>query len=78
MADKLIEIFADELMVDPSTLNGDSSPENTENWDSLANMRLVAAIEEGFNVRLSTGDMMKMRTIDIVRTVLKQKGVDIA
>lgn len=78
MADKLIEIFADELMVDPATLSGTSSPENTENWDSLANMRLVAAIEEAFNIRLSTGDMMKMRTIDIVRSVLKQKGVDVA
>ena len=78
MADKLIEIFADELMLDPDALDGSTSPENTPAWDSLASMRLVAAIEEEFDVRLSTADIMKMQTIDIVRSVLKKKGVEIA
>jgi len=77
MADRLIVLFADELMVDADTLTEDSTPDNTENWDSLAAMRLVAAIEEEFDVILSTAEIMKMRSIAIVKEVLQGKGVDV-
>ena len=77
MTDKVIEIFADELMVDPSELNEDSNPDNTESWDSLASMRLVAAFEEAFDIRLSTAEILKMRTIGIVRSILIEKGVEL-
>ena len=40
-------------------------------------MRLVAAIEADFNVRLTTKEIMKMRTIGIARAVLKEKGVTV-
>ncbi len=75
MADKLIELFADELGVDPSELSDESNPESVERWDSLAAMRLVAAIESEFNVTLSGKEVMKMRTIGIAREVLLGKGV---
>ena len=68
-------VFAEELGVDPGTLSEESSPETVEQWDSLAAMRLVAAIEEEFGTRLSTGEIMKMRTIGIARAVLADKGV---
>ncbi|MFZ5617949.1 MAG: acyl carrier protein [Pseudomonadota bacterium] len=77
MTDRLIELFADELMVDAALLNDDTNPDNTEQWDSLAAMRLVAAIEEAFEVTLSTAEIMKMRSIGIVRRVLASKGVTI-
>lgn len=77
MADRLIEIFSDELMLDAQALNDETCPDNTEEWDSLAAMRLVAAIEEAFEVRLSTAEIMKMRSIGIVRSVLAGKGVKI-
>lgn len=75
MTDRLIELFADELMVDAADLNDETNPDNTEQWDSLAAMRLVAAIEETFDVTLSTAEIMKMRSIGIVRKVLAEKGV---
>lgn len=77
MSDRLIELFADELMVDAASLNDDSNPDNTEEWDSLAAMRLVAAIEEAFEITLSTAEIMKMRSIGIVRQVIASKGVEI-
>ena len=77
MTDRLIELFADELMVEAAGLNDDTNPDNTEEWDSLAAMRLVAAIEETFAVTLSTAEIMKMRSIRIVRKVLSEKGVEI-
>ena len=76
MSDKLIALFAEEFQVDPSILNDNSSPDTIEAWDSLAAMRLVAAIEETFDVQLSTGEIMKMRTIGIARSVLQGKNID--
>ena len=38
---------------------------------------VVAAIEETFTVTLSTAEIMKMRSIATVRTVLTGKGVSI-
>lgn len=75
MSDRLVKIFAEELDVDAAELNDDSSPDNVASWDSLAAMRLVAAIESEFDVRLSTKEIMKMRSIGIARSVLREKSV---
>ena len=50
MSDALIQLFAEILQIDPTDLNEDSSPDNVKQWDSLASMELVAAIEEKFKV----------------------------
>ncbi len=73
--DPLLSVFADGLGVDVGTLSEDTSPENTSAWDSLAAMTLVALIEGQFDVRLSTREIMKMQTIGLARSVLRDKGV---
>lgn len=77
MSDKLIDLFADVLEVDAGTLNEESAPENVESWDSLAAMHLVAALEETFDVQLSTKEIMKMGSVGLARATLKEKGVDV-
>jgi acyl carrier protein len=73
--DHVVEVFAATLDVDPSSLNDDSSPDNTAMWDSTAAMALVAGIEERFNIELTTREISAMRTIGLVREVLRRKGV---
>jgi acyl carrier protein len=77
MGDPLIELFAEVLQVDRAQLNEDTSPQNTSQWDSLAAMALVAAIEEKFNVRLSTKQIMKMSTIGRARQALQSMSVPV-
>ena len=77
MSDKLIAVFAEVLEVDASTLNDDSSPDNVEQWDSLAAMHLVAAIEDTFSTQLSTKEIMKMSSIGLARKALQDKGIDV-
>jgi acyl carrier protein len=77
MSDVLIQLFAEVLQIDPAGLNDNSSPENVKQWDSLAAMDLVAAIEERFNVRLSTKEIMKMSTIGLARKTLQSKNVTV-
>jgi acyl carrier protein len=75
MSDALIQVFSEVLQVDPGQLTDESSPENLRAWDSLAAMRLVAAIEEKFHVQLSTREIMKMSSIGRARKTLQSKKV---
>jgi acyl carrier protein len=75
VGDRLIDLFAEGLKVDASGLSEDTSPQNTPQWDSLAAMSLVTLLEDTFEVRLSTREMMKMNSIGAARSVLESKGV---
>ncbi len=75
MSDTLTDLFARCLDVRASDLSEESSPDNTPEWDSMAAVQLVTEIEATFTVQLRTRDIMKMRTIGLARTVLRDKGV---
>ena len=75
MANRVATIFGEVLGIDPEQITDDSSPENTPQWDSLQAMNLVVAIEEAFDLRLSTREIISMRTVGLVRKVLTAKGV---
>jgi acyl carrier protein len=77
MDDTLVQLFAEVLEVDPAGLNDDSSPDNVREWDSLAAMKLVVAIEGKFNVKLSTKEIIKMSTIGRARKALQNKSVKV-
>jgi len=77
MSDTLIELFAEVLQVEPKALNDNSSPDNVSQWDSLAAMHLVAAIEDKFKITLSTKEIMKMSTIGLARKTLQEKNIKV-
>lgn len=75
--DVLISLFAEVLQMPAAELDDDSSPETVKRWDSLAAMALVAAIEERFDVQLSTKQIMKMNTIGRARKALQAMKVSV-
>lgn len=75
MSDKLIELFSQGLGLPAEDLSDNTSPENTAQWDSLAAMSMVTLIEDGFETRLKTKDIMRMRSIGLAREVLAEKGI---
>lgn len=74
--DVILQLFCDTLEMPIQELSDDTSPENTSKWDSRRSMELVALVEETFDVELTTKEIMKMRSIGIVRDVLRAKGVE--
>ena len=73
--ERVLCIFSDILGIDHKRISDDTSPENTPEWDSLAAMNLVSAVEEEFQINLTTTDIMKMRSIAIVKKVIAEKEV---
>lgn len=76
MSDRLFELFSKALELPANELSDETSPTNTPEWDSLAAMELVASIEDTFDVRLKTSEIMRMRSIGRARALLRTKGVE--
>jgi acyl carrier protein len=76
MSDRLLDVFSRCLDIPAANLDDEISPGNTPAWDSLAAMELVTAIEDDFDVRLKTSEIMKMRSIGLARSVLRANGVE--
>ena len=76
MSDRLLDVFSQGLRTPVSQLSDDTSPSNTPAWDSLAAMEMVVLLEDAFDVRLKTSEIMKMRSIGLARNVLRSKGVE--
>lgn len=47
-----------------------------EEWDSVAHMRLVAEIEDVFDVMLETEDVIGMSSYQVTKKLLAKYGVD--
>lgn len=71
---EVIAIAADIFRCPPADLRPASEPRTTLGWDSLAQMGLIAAVEQRFDVRLTARDVLRVRRlehlIDVVRARL--------
>ena len=72
---RVARVFSNVLNIPVDQVSDSTSPENTPQWDSMAAMNLALALEDEFDVRLSTKEIVSMRTVAIVRRVLNAKGV---
>ena len=59
---KLKSIFAESLGIDESTVTDTLAYAMIPQWDSVAHMALIAAIEEGFDIMIDTEDVIDMST----------------
>lgn len=60
---KLIEIIAEQLGVDESTIDDDSNLVNDLGADSLDTLELVMTLEEEFKVEISDSEAEKLETV---------------
>lgn len=73
MENRIISVMASVLGVNQSTINDDTSPDTIEGWDSLKHLNLVVAIEEEFNINLSSEEVGEMMNYKLIRLIIKEK-----
>ena len=71
--DALRQIFSDMFDAKPEEISGDSSPDTLLQWDSLGHIRLIAALEERFELTIPPDDQVEMLTFELVGDVLEEK-----
>lgn len=78
MADeqKLQEVFSEALGIEvESTDWGTLAYRGIDEWDSIAHMALVAAIEDEFGIMIDTDDVIDMSSFNESKRILGKYGV---
>lgn len=60
METQIREIIADILDVKESEIDNEFSPESTNTWDSMNNLRLITAFEDEFDIKLTMEEIQGM------------------
>jgi len=75
MTGRVEKLFAQVLRMPVGAISDGSSPDNTPRWDSTSAIDLTLAIEDEFNIRLTTKEITAMRSVALVKKILAGKGV---
>lgn len=69
----LQEIFRDILDLDNLVLEDETSASDIEEWDSLAHINLVVAIEREYNIKFALGELQDLKNIkDMIKLIEKK------
>jgi acyl carrier protein len=69
-----MKIFAEILEVPAASLSDQSSPENTEGWDSAKSMEIVVTIEEAVGAEFTADELDRMSSIGAIKQILTNRG----
>ncbi len=69
---KLVEIVAELFDLDPAAVDDGLTPEDVELWDSMNHLRLVSAVEEEFQIKLSMQEIESIRSLAVLRALVEQ------
>ncbi|MGH6918689.1 MAG: acyl carrier protein [Geminicoccaceae bacterium] len=73
MNDKLTEIVAELFDLELAAVNDALTPEDAELWDSMNHLRLVSAVEEEFEIKLSMKEIESIRSLATLRALVEQR-----
>ncbi len=72
--DQVMQTIAETLNVPLSTINKDSAAENMDIWDSFAQVNLMMALEQTFDITLEVEDFMKLNSVTSITTFIKKNS----
>jgi acyl carrier protein len=62
-------VFNDESL----TLDNEMSANDREDWDSVAHLNLIFAIEEAFGISFAGSEISKLRNVGELETLIRMK-----
>ena len=74
----LEQIFADSLAINLSDISDELTYQIIPQWDSVAHMTLIAAVEDEYGIMLDTDDSIDMSSVGKAKAILQKYGVEIA
>ncbi len=74
---KLKQVFATVFELSDDTVFEDLRYREIERWTSVGHMRLVAEIEETFDVMLETDEILDMSSFEKTKAILSRHDVEI-
>jgi len=75
--EKLTQIHRKILKKPELVLHDELTARDVDTWDSLAHLTLIIAIEQSYNIRFESEEIILIRNIGDMKTLLCAKGVEI-
>jgi acyl carrier protein len=69
----LQQIFRDVLDDPRLQITRESSAQTVKDWDSLAHINLVSAIEQEFQIRFALGELAELKNVGDMIDLMEQK-----
>lgn len=63
------EVFDDESIV----INNDTTSTDIEDWDSLAHIHLVVALEQRFKIKFALGESLTLKNVGEMIDLIEEK-----
>lgn len=63
MRDKIIQIIEETLKAAPGTITADTKIEDVEEWDSLAHVMILGALEEQLGLSIPLEEAIEMTSV---------------
>lgn len=60
----IIEVFNDILDLEEGQLTLESSPLDIDEWDSMASVNIIVALEEEFEIKFKLEDIQDVKTVN--------------
>ena len=70
---RLRRVFSQVLGLSAEAVGDATAPDNTAQWDSLAHLRLVMAVEGEFGVTIPAEQIMDMISFKIARLMVEEQ-----
>ena len=75
MDKKLLKILGSVFELKEFQISLELKKDDIDSWDSLKQMDLVVSIEEGYGIVLEVEEIVKMKSVQTIVDVLKNKGL---
>ena len=73
--DKLYTLLSNVLEIYVSEINFQTSPGNTESWDSFNALVMVTELEEAFNVSFTMEEVQSVKNVEDIIDTLKSYSI---
>ena len=67
------ELFRDVFDDDKIVIKRDSNASNVEEWDSLAHVNLVTAVEQKYKIKFALGELQAMKNVGEMNDLIVRK-----
>lgn len=75
LIDQVLQTVAVTLSVPVASLNEKSSSDNIPAWDSLAQVNLIMALEQTFDVQIDVDDFLNLNSVSAIVDHLRAHGI---
>ena len=72
---RLKQILSEVLGIDENQITDETSPENTDVWDSFNGLMLVSKLENEFNVQFTMEEVVAIKNVKDIKDALKRHNI---